>query len=468
MNGRYDVPVPGEPAEGPLMLDVRDALEGAARLHFEPPPDVHGTWERGRRRRARKRAGTAAVAGAAGLGVLAVVWQAGLMGGATGPEPTLAAVPGGYTTFVFGAPDAPEVDPSTVSALAVPTVEDLDGTTWELLDDLYEPDGAAAQVVGEDVGPTTLSFGANRWGVLVDRCGAFAFEGLTIADDGRFTASGRVPADAGCTDAQVAASTFWADAVERGGFVRELGGGDWLLLSLVTPTADGEAEQPPATTVTATTTATATEEPASSSDPDPATSPTTAPTATPTAPPSSPSLPSPTDATGQPPGPTPTGTAAPGTGDILPGFTGPALVTTSPGWPGGGDLFAPTVRAGRNDGFDRVVVDLTGTGTPTWRASYPQVAVRDGSGLPANVAGDAVLEVVITGMAYPEPGDPVYDAGDFGLDTHTLATVVEVIRTTPFEGQLQLFVGMTGEPRPYRVFLLPDPMRLVVDVQSAP
>jgi hypothetical protein len=153
---------------------------------------------------------------------------------------------------------------------------------------------------------------------------------------------------------------------------------------------------------------------------------------------------------------------------VLPGFTGPALATTSEGWPGGGELLAPTVRAGRNDGFDRVVVDLTGTGTPTWRAAYPEAAVRDGSGLPAGVAGDAVLEVVITGMAYPQPGDPVYDGGDFGLDTHALAAVVEVIRTTPFEGQLQLFVGMSGEPRPYRVFLLQDSMRLVVDVQTSP
>ena len=71
-------------------------------------------------------------------------------------------------------------------------------------------------------------------------------------------------------------------------------------------------------------------------------------------------------------------------------------------------------------------------------------------------------------MAYPEPGDPVYDAGDFGLDTHPLAAVVEVVRTTPFEGQVQLFVGMSGEPRPYRVFLLQEPMRLVVDVQTSP
>jgi hypothetical protein len=114
-----------------------------------------------------------------------------------------------------------------------------------------------------------------------------------------------------------------------------------------------------------------------------------------------------------------------------------------------------------------LVLDLTGTTTPTWLARYTDAPVRDGSGLPMLIAGDSVLELVVTGMAYPEPGDPVYDDGDFGLDTHRLDGVYEVIRTTPFEGQLQLFVGLQDGPRPYRVFLLQDPLRLVVDVQHA-
>ena len=32
--------------------------------------------------------------------------------------------------------------------------------------------------------------------------------------------------------------------------------------------------------------------------------------------------------------------------------------------------------------------------------------------------------------------------------------------------QLQVFVGMQGEPRPYRVFVLENPLRLAVDIQT--
>ena len=140
-------------------------------------------------------------------------------------------------------------------------------------------------------------------------------------------------------------------------------------------------------------------------------------------------------------------------------------------WPAsGGGVYAPSVRAGVHEGFDRVVLDLAaqpGATGPGWYAVYTPNPLRDGSGAPMEIAGDSVLEVVLNSMAYPEPGDPVYDGGDFGLDTHRLDAVQEVIRTTPWEGQVQLFIGMQGEPRPYRVFLLHDPLRLVVDVQTS-
>jgi hypothetical protein len=35
-----------------------------------------------------------------------------------------------------------------------------------------------------------------------------------------------------------------------------------------------------------------------------------------------------------------------------------------------------------------------------------------------------------------------------------------------FEAQSQAFVGVTGEPRPFRAYLLPEPVRVVVDVQQ--
>ncbi|WP_202613599.1 AMIN-like domain-containing (lipo)protein [Ornithinimicrobium cerasi] len=473
MNPRYDVPVPGDPDDGTLMLEVREALDRAAQLHAEPDVDVHEPWSLGRRRRARKRAGAALVAGAATVTALAVGWQAGLMGGATDPTPTVAAVPDGYTTFVFAAPGAPEVDVDTVSALDVPTAAELSGTTWVLTDDLWGSDLSASQVVAADPGTTTITFGGDPgsgWGFSADGCGGgWVQEDLSLSAEGRFPPSDPVSDDQGCPQDAQAAEDFWAAALGGGGYLRVLGDDDWLLVSVVAPTAGPDDDEGPGVvTVTASPTAPApTAEPAPSVPSTPAEPSQPLPTQPP---------PSPEPSASAPPEPpsAPTGTVDPPDepgatgGGLLPGFVPAGSATTSAGFPGGGALFAPTVRAGANDGFDRVVVDLTGTGAPTWRAAYPPEPVRDGSGLPAGVAGDAVLEVVITGMAYPEPGDPVYDGGDFGLDTHALGLVVEVIRTPPFEGQLQLFVGMTGEPRPYRVFLLQDPMRLVVDVQTAP
>ncbi|GAA5157235.1 AMIN-like domain-containing (lipo)protein [Ornithinimicrobium tianjinense] len=444
MIDRHGATVPSRD-EAADLADVREALERAASLHFDPDHDVHAHWTAGRRRRGRKRAGAALLAGAAGVAAVAAVWQSGLLGGATGPEPTVAAVPDGYTTFVFAAAGAGSVPDGSLADAGeprVPTAGELDGTTWTLVDQLWEDDRSAGEIVGADPGSTELRFGDGQtvagWGFVADDCGGGWFqEELSLAGDGRFAAGGLGTDDQGCPAAAQRSEDFWIDALGGGGFLRVVGDDEWLLVSV---------EAPALTADPAETTAPGTDEP--------------------TTPVPSTDEPSP-DTSSDEPTSGGTSTDEPDTDAQLPGFTDPGEPVVSQGWPGGGgELFAPTVRAGRHDGFDRVVLDLTGTGTPTWRAAYPDEPLRDGSGLPAGVAGDSVLEVVVSGMAYPEPGDPVYDGGDFGLDTHTLGAVVEVIRTPPFEGQLQLFVGMSGERRPYRVFLLQDPARLVVDVET--
>ena len=47
----------------------------------------------------------------------------------------------------------------------------------------------------------------------------------------------------------------------------------------------------------------------------------------------------------------------------------------------------------------------------------------------------------------------------------TVVTAAEFTGT--FEGQTQVFLGLTDPEAPYRVFLLADPLRLVVDVQRS-
>ena len=377
----------------------------------------------------------------------------------------------------------------------VPSNEELAGSRWQLSGDApgtealrpWLEDPARLQVWFADGWPASLALVYGDGCLLAQlRTEGVDGRGATVPIEGLSTLA-RTGTDT-CPGAEEAGPAL-AEALEAGAQVT-LVGEDALLLRLAIPAGDGVTQtaapstQPnpvtiapaPPTTAPITPEPTPTPTPAPSTPAPPTTAPgTPPPTTAPGTPPptTAPGTPPPTTAPGTPPtaAPTPPSTPTsppPGPGEILAGFSAPGTVLTSEGWPGsGGDLFAPTVRAGANEGFDRVVLDLTGTGTPTWLARYTGAPVRDGSGLPMVIAGDSVLELVVTGMTYPEPGDPVYDGGDFGLDTHRLGGVYEVIRTTPFEGQLQLFVGVQGEPRPYRVFLLQDPLRLVVDVQTS-
>lgn len=430
--------------------ELRDLLDGAADLGGEV--DVDRQWAAGRRRRTRRGAGMALAAGVVGVALVGGLVQTGLLGGAT-PVPTgPAAVPDGYTTFVFAAPDAPAGDvPGTGSGrVTVPSADDLAGTSWVLTDQLWGSGTEAAQVVGGDPGTTTIEFsGADGtgWGFDADGCGGGWFqEDLTLSAEGRFPAGGPATDDQGCPPDAQAAEDFWIEALGSGGYLRGLED-DWLLVSVVAPTTEGTqapTTDPPGTE-SPTTEGTA---PVETTDP-------VAPTSDPVAP------------TSDDEAPTGEGTGAPVGG---PPFVDPDEESVHQPFPaGGGDLFAPTVRAGAHEGFDRVVVDLTGSEGEGlgWRAAYTDDPRLDGSGMPADVAGDSVLQLTLAGMGYPEPGSDIYAEGTLGLDTHTLGAVVEVQRTTPFEGMLQVFVGMQSEPRPYRVFLLQDPMRLVIDVQTS-
>lgn len=129
-------------------------------------------------------------------------------------------------------------------------------------------------------------------------------------------------------------------------------------------------------------------------------------------------------------------------------------------------LTVTDVRVGHHDGFDRVVLELAGTGTPGWRVEYVDAAVEDPTGETVDLAGDSVLQVVVTGAAYPfETG-----ATEFPLRQPVTAagtTVVgEAVLLGTFEAQSQALVGVTGAPAPFRAYLLENPTRVVVDVQG--
>lgn len=157
------------------------------------------------------------------------------------------------------------------------------------------------------------------------------------------------------------------------------------------------------------------------------------------------------DAASEPPSPTP---SAPD-GPPFPATTEAQTAEPSGDW----DLQLVDVRLGDHDGFDRVVLELSGTTTPGWGVSWEDQAVADGSGDVVPLEGDQVLTISAAGTAMPEPGSFEVPArlGPAGA-------LAEVQVDGWFEGYTQVFAGVQGDPRPFRVFTLTDPPRLVVDV----
>ena len=122
------------------------------------------------------------------------------------------------------------------------------------------------------------------------------------------------------------------------------------------------------------------------------------------------------------------------------------------------------VRAGAHDRFDRVTFEVTGEGEVGWEIDYVSEAREPGSGARIEVAGDAIIEVAITGVSLPpDLPDDIETWADDRLELPGENTIVEVVNSTVFEGRHTVFIGTT-EVRPYVVQRLTDPQRVVIDV----
>ena len=121
------------------------------------------------------------------------------------------------------------------------------------------------------------------------------------------------------------------------------------------------------------------------------------------------------------------------------------------------------IRTGRQDGYDRVVFEMGGTGTPGWDVRYVAEAYSQGMGDPVEVAGESALQVTITGAGYPYDTGVEEWAGPDPLPGNGTQTVTEIAWDATFEGTSVAFVGTTGEA-PFRVYALEDPTRVVVEV----
>jgi hypothetical protein len=164
-----------------------------------------------------------------------------------------------------------------------------------------------------------------------------------------------------------------------------------------------------------------------------------------------------------------TATPAPTDDAEVPDFptgTGQQFVMNKGAW----DLVLRDVRVGEHEGFDRVVVEFKGNGTPGWGAEYVQTPTADGSGDPVDVSGDNFLAVNISGViiraGYPRtPADFFHGPRHFAPENG--GSIVDVNLGGVFEGYCQLFLGLDGDQVPFRVFALTNPSRLVIDVKDA-
>lgn len=123
------------------------------------------------------------------------------------------------------------------------------------------------------------------------------------------------------------------------------------------------------------------------------------------------------------------------------------------------DLVA--VRAGRHEGFDRVVFEFGGE-LPGYEVEYIDKPVRAcGSGDVVPLAGDGWLEVRFTpARAHTDEGKPTVPDR---RQRPSLPIVLELASTCDFEGHVNWVLGVSS-PNRYRVLELKSPNRLVVDV----
>ena len=132
--------------------------------------------------------------------------------------------------------------------------------------------------------------------------------------------------------------------------------------------------------------------------------------------------------------------------------------------PGHPELQIEDVRAGSHEGIDRVVVELSGTGTPDVLAGYTADPRQQASGLPLVPAGNAYFELIIQGVPWSMG---LSDADLAKADPAGVAAggIQEIADGGIFEADAQYIVGLNAQ-RPYNLYLLENPTRVVVDFQK--
>ena len=118
------------------------------------------------------------------------------------------------------------------------------------------------------------------------------------------------------------------------------------------------------------------------------------------------------------------------------------------------------IRAAAHEGFTRVVLEFSGEGTPGVRtAAWTDEAVEQGRGLPIQVDGGAVLDLVIDGTPMMASDAP-YPSG-----AHTRAGDLDIVSDGAFEDNTHVVIGAPAA-RDFQIGFLSNPVRMVIDIRD--
>ena len=125
-------------------------------------------------------------------------------------------------------------------------------------------------------------------------------------------------------------------------------------------------------------------------------------------------------------------------------------------------LVLTAIRASSHEVFTRVVLEFDGEGSPGVRlAQWSDQALEQGRGLPIEVAGAAVLELILDGT----PMTATSSKGSYPAGEHTRAGDLDIVSDGTFEDNTHVVIGAPAE-RQFQIGFLSNPSRVVIDIRN--
>ena len=125
-------------------------------------------------------------------------------------------------------------------------------------------------------------------------------------------------------------------------------------------------------------------------------------------------------------------------------------------------LVLTAIRASSHEVFTRVVLEFDGEGSPGVRlAQWSDQALEQGRGLPIEVAGAAVLELILDGT----PMTATSSKGSYPAGEHTRAGDLDIVSDRTFEDNTHVVIGAPAE-RQFQIGFLSNPSRMVIDIRN--